>query len=439
MAFMFVFSSTLIWAQEEIEDFTESLSQDNSSGTLINAEKPHNPNLELYKDDVYIEFNSGRSKGTSSDGFNLYIRKKEGVQSVMLVETTKDPNGEEDNFAYRALTYNSLNGDEIRYLNGKPLTSQYAQYSLISSTVTTHHKLGECFLIYIPRTVQYGYPWTRNGTVEITKGTFINIRTFTEKYGDYTGEFYDNPFMFDFPEPPKEEPVAVVEEEKEEPTIDEPVVEEPSPKVVLTDDYNPAATKKFNEIAENGKGKLTYSLGPDSLADDLVTIVDEINPKDKVDIVFAIDTTGSMKDDLESLQDEWIPRFREQINDFEDMRIGLLFYRDYGDNYNFKGLPVKLFAFTDDIEKFNKDLHSPVIKGNEGGDVPEAVYEALYASIEYFDWRDDAQKRIILIGDAEPHPKPRGTKKITQAQVILYAKEANIQINCIILPNKKKK
>jgi hypothetical protein len=49
--------------------------------------------LSLTSDDVFIERNSGRSIGTSTDGFNLYIRKKSGVQSVLLVETTKDPLG----------------------------------------------------------------------------------------------------------------------------------------------------------------------------------------------------------------------------------------------------------------------------------------------------------------------------------------------------------
>ena len=385
------------------------------------ASKPHNVNLEVHADDVYIEFNSGRSIGTSTDGFNLYVRKKEGVQSVMLVETTKDPSGEEDNFAFRALEYNSLNGDEERYLNGKPLVSKYAQYSLISSTVTHHSKLGECFLIYIPRVMQYGYPWTRNGTIEIVRGTFINIRTFTEKYGDYTGEFYDNPFMFDFPEPPEEEPVK-----------------EPEPEVVLTNIYNPTASEKFKEISSKGKGKIVHSKGPSSLPDDLENLIDEIDPKDMVDVVFAIDTTGSMKDDLESLQEVWLPKFRTQLKKFGDVRVGLLFYRDYGDNYNYKGLPVKLFGFTDDLDLFEKNLRSPLIKGGEGGDIPEAVYEALYAGIEYFEWREEAVKQIILIGDAEPHPKPRGTKKITQSQVLMYAEEKDIALNCIILPDNKK-
>lgn len=78
---------------------------------------------------------------------------------------------------------------------------------------------------------------------------------------------------------------------------------------------------------------------------------------------------------------------------FGDLRLGLLFYRDYNDSYSFKGLPVKYFDFTRYPQQFEKCLATAVIRGNEGGDVPEAVYEALYAALKYYDWRKDASKK----------------------------------------------
>jgi hypothetical protein len=45
---------------------------------------------------------------------------------------------------------------------------------------------------------------------------------------------------------------------------------------------------------------------------------------------------------------------------------------------------VKFFDFTPDMNIFVKNLNAVVIHGNEGGDVPEAVYEALYSSISFF-------------------------------------------------------
>jgi hypothetical protein len=270
----------------------------------------------------------------------------------------------------------------------------------------------------------------------------------------------DNPFMFDFAEkkknrteipakiqdeiPSEENPREIPETEPAENSLtddsensaektDEKISEEKP--IILTDDYNSAAAEKFGELAKDGSGILYYS-NLEKLADDLVNSVAKISAK-KADVVFAIDTTGSMKNDMEILRKEWIPKFAEQLKKFDDLRVGLLFYRDFNDSYNYKGLPVKYFAFTKDVARFEKDLNSAVIHGNEGGDIPEAVYEAIFASINFYDWRKDAFKKIILVGDAEPHAKPKGPKKITQEKVMAQAKEKEIVLDCIIVPDEK--
>ena len=177
-------------------------------------------------------------------GFHLYIEKKSGIESVMLTETTKDPTGQEPNYAYRAKEYNKINGDEIRMLNGEILDSPGAKFSLVDSTVEKNEYFNECFHIFIPEKIIYGYPWSRNGTVTIGKGTFINIRSFEKKYCDYTGKFYDNPFMFDLVVKKVAKPKKVKNPVQVEPTP------APEPEVVLTDEYNPIAAHTFKEIAD---------------------------------------------------------------------------------------------------------------------------------------------------------------------------------------------
>ena len=130
-------------------------------------------------------------------GYHLYVKKQPNVNSILLTETTKDPEGKSDSYAYRAKEYNPINGDEIRYLDGKQLVSEGAKYSLVDSTVEKTDFLGDAFHIYIPQTVVYGYEWSRNGEVELGKGTFINIRSFEKPYADYSGDYMDSPFMFD--------------------------------------------------------------------------------------------------------------------------------------------------------------------------------------------------------------------------------------------------
>ncbi|MBQ6057515.1 MAG: VWA domain-containing protein [Treponema sp.] len=396
----------------------------------IFALSAQNSSLLISKDDIRIEGGSGKFK--DSDGYHLFVRKRPGVESVMLTETTKDPAGNMDNYAYRALEYNSVNGDEIRYLNGKRLSSEMAKFSLIDSTAEKDEQFGQAFHIFIPSTIAYGYEWSRHGTIKIDKGTFINIRAFSKKYGDYTGNFYDNPFMFDLGAPVKKPVPAPTPVPEPAPLPD--AIEEP---VVLTDDYNPVAANAFSDIAEFNGGTLCYSRGPDTLVDDIMDSLARISPKQKVDVIFAIDTTGSMKDDVQKLREDWIPRLIASLKDYGNLRIGLLLYRDYGDTYRLMGLPVKRFEFTDKIEVFTKNLNNFVIYGNEGGDIPEAVYEALYASLAFYKWRIDATRKIILIGDAEPHPSPRGTGKYSKELVAQTAKAKGVVIDAIIVPDDK--
>ena len=366
---------------------------------------------------------------TGKGGYHLYVKKLPNINSILLTETTKDPNGKNDNYAYRAKEYNEINGDEIRYLDGKPLISAGAKYSLVDSTPEPDEIFGSAFHIYIPPTLIFGYDWARKGEIEIGKGTFINVRTFEKPYADYSGAFMDSPFMFNMekrvkvtkiPKPKKKEPEPVKEPEVEEETI-------------LTDLYNPIAHEKLKEISK----EITYSKGPETIVKDISDVIMNINPKTDLDLVLAIDATGSMKNDIDKLKKELRATMEICFKEFNSVRVGLLFYRDYGDSFKYDGLPVKFYPFTQDLATFNKNLNSVKIIGTEGGDIPEAVYEAIYASAKYYTWRPNAIRQIILIGDAEPHPKPRGTGKYSKTYVMDIVDSKGIQLETILLPDDK--
>ncbi|MDD7533567.1 MAG: vWA domain-containing protein [Treponema sp.] len=368
-------------------------------------------------------------------GYHLYVKKLPNVNSILLTETTKDPEGKSDSYAYRAQEYNSINGDEIRYLDGKKLESEGAKYSLVDSTPENTSFFGPAFHIYIPETIVYGYEWSRNGQITIGKGTFINIRSFEKPYADYTGDYMDSPFMFDLKvtkrvvKKPAPKPAPKVQPKPDPEPINEP---EPvdEPETVLTDDYNPVASEKFKEFSDD----IIYSKGPETIIEDIRGLLDDIEDKDNLDLVFAIDATGSMKNDLDKLKTDMYPLLTELFGNAPGARVGLLFYRDYGDTFKYMDLPVKVFPFTSNFTSFSKNLNSIRIYGKEGGDIPEAVYEAMYASCEFYSWRNTAQKKIILIGDAEPHPTPRGIGRYSKDYVMGIAESRKIKIHSILLP-----
>lgn len=419
-------------------NFTFSQSSPTSTSDNSNGQKtiytPRQQELKIFADDIKL------IEDKENGGFHLYVRKKPRINSILLTETTKDPLGKSDNYAYRAKEYNPVNGDEIRLLDGKILESESAKYSLTDSTVEKTDFFGDAFHVYLPKTIVYGYPWTRNGEVELGIGTFINIRSFEKPYADYSGDYADNPFMFDLkilkkPAPAKKPAKIAAPEKKakEEPKSESAKSEKKSKiqdKMILTDNYNPVASEKFSEISE----KMIYSKDPESLIRDVVEILEPSKNAEKLDLIFVVDATGSMKDVLEKLRKDLIPELKRAFEKNKNVRFAALFYRDYGDTFNHMNLPVKCFSFTNNFETLKKEFNSIKILGREGGDMPEAVYEAIYAASEFYKWRDDAQKEIVLIGDAEPHPKPRGSGKYSKDFVMAAANAKNIKINAILLP-----
>ena len=429
-----IFRGTFVYSQSQ--DKTQMQSETEGNQTIIFT--PKQQELRISANDIKL------IEDKENGGYHLYVKKNPKVNSILLTETTKDPLGKNDSYAYRAKEYNPINGDEIRYLDGKKLESEGAKYSLLDSTVEKTDFFGDAFHIFIPKTVVYGYEWSRHGEVELGKGTFINIRSFEKPYADYSGDYMDNPFMFDLKvfkktvKTVRKEVKKVEKKETPQPVLEPEVLDEPEifeepevqAEIILTDNYNPVASEKFSEISK----EMIYSKGPETLIEDIGKILKTFVNAEKLDIVFAIDATGSMKDDIEKLREDLIPEIKRIFSKEKDVRIAVLFYRDYGDTFKYMDLPVKCFDFTRSFKTFKEHLYSIKILGREGGDIPEAVYEAMFAASEFYKWRGDAQKEIILIGDAEPHPVPRGTGKYSKGYVMALAESKNIKIHSILLP-----
>ena len=143
--------------------------------------------FDVYSLDLSLKSSDVLVQKDENVGYHIFIKQKEGVNSVLLTETSKDPTNKVANYAYRSEEWNEVNGNEKRILDGKFLESEYSKNSIVDSTVENHKTLGNAFHLYIPEKLIYGYPWTRNGEVLIETGTFVSIRTFAKPYADYSG------------------------------------------------------------------------------------------------------------------------------------------------------------------------------------------------------------------------------------------------------------
>ena len=346
--------------------------------------------LAISKDDVAIE------QGADG-GYHLYVRKLPDIDSVLLTESTADPNRTEPVYALRNPNYDSTNGDESRMLEGVFLDTSNGLYSLIDSTPEAYDPFDKAFHIYIPYVAVYGYSWSRSGEVQILDGTWLNIRAFAEPYADYTGGFRDNPFVMRLVQKPLEGPPE--------------------------ENYMSETLDGYREIAKEGGGSALLSTGEDDIVEKLrVAVGDERSGS--LDLVLALDTTESMKNDIPHLRESLVPYLRAITEEFDSLRFGMVLYKDYFEPYL-----TRIIDFQDDLSIAQRILDTTRVFG--GRDIPEAVNEALYEGIHGFDW-GASRRMIVLVGDAPAHPLPRG--KVTKEMVYEDAAAFDVELHTIILP-----
>ncbi len=115
-----------------------------------------------------------------------------------------------------------------------------------------------------------------------------------------------------------------------------------------------------------------------------------------MDIVFVLDTTGSMSKEIKSLL-ATIELIHLNLNSLGgSIQFGMVLYRDKNEEYITKVIPL-----TSDIQAFKEELSK--VDANGGGDYPEDLQSALRDSIQKINWRKNSVKLNFVITDAPPH------------------------------------
>ncbi len=146
----------------------------------------------------------------------------------------------------------------------------------------------------------------------------------------------------------------------------------------------------------------------------------------RIDLVLALDTTGSMAGLIERAKAElW--RIVDQLAASDSdarIRLGLVAYRDRGDAY-----VTEVHALSSNIdESYGRLLE---FEAGGGGDTPESVNQALADAVDRVGWDScpNVQRAIILAGDAPPHMDYRD--EVQWPTSVRNARERGIAIHTI--------
>ena len=154
-----------------------------------------------------------------------------------------------------------------------------------------------------------------------------------------------------------------------------------------------------------------------------VTVADNVVLYPDTQVMFIVDTTGSMGDEMFYLQSDF-GSIAEELND-EHITWSVSFYKDQGDEYVVKGEN----AFSGDPAFIRSQLNAEYADG--GGDHPEAVAEALTDAFNHHEWKENSAKVAFLIFDAPPHDE----KAVEVQNAVKLASEKGIRLVPVVSSN----
>lgn len=144
-----------------------------------------------------------------------------------------------------------------------------------------------------------------------------------------------------------------------------------------------------------------------------------------IEIMFVIDATGSMGDELNYLKAELTDVINRVSQSFDDVKINLalLFYRDDDDDEKFAYSDFLDVTDENNLAAMQKAVNMQTATG--GGDYPEAVDEALELAAEK-QWSDNSTKIIFHVLDAPAHSKTKNQERYKKAVVALAEKGVRV-------------
>jgi hypothetical protein len=113
------------------------------------------------------------------------------------------------------------------------------------------------------------------------------------------------------------------------------------------------------------------------------------------DVVFVIDATNSMEfviDTVKRRLSDLVGRIQGLV---PNSRVGIVVFKDKGDDFT-----VRMSTLSFKADKLQSFIQS--VKAGGGGDYEEAVYEGVRTAIEEMEWRQYANRAMVVVSSSPP-------------------------------------
>ena len=132
----------------------------------------------------------------------------------------------------------------------------------------------------------------------------------------------------------------------------------------------------------------------------------DCNEQVKLDIVFVVDSTGSMHDEIRTIKEEMVNIINSVNQGYPrpNVNVGVVTYRDY--TFQESDYLTRSSYLTSNLGQSISFIRNLDAMG--GGDYEEAAEAGLKEAIDNTNWRSNSERIIILVGDAPARNNPQG-------------------------------
>lgn len=176
----------------------------------------------------------------------------------------------------------------------------------------------------------------------------------------------------------------------------------------------------FSSLASSLHGKSFFAEHADSVVPSIMNIL-STRLDEGTDIVFLIDKTGSMADDIAAVKNS-LEHIMSYLEKFSNVKVAVAFYGDKNYHYD---LWYNRTDLTQNVDELRQLMNTYEVIGNP--DTPESVNDAIVKTVTEMNWTKGNRRLIMVIGDAYSQSPPLSA--FSEQEVIRTCDSLQVKFN----------